>query len=112
MKTKEFIYGEIINWEMDAGESFLDYFDSHMNAYNIMFWIRGKGYITTENFHKWEEEMKKEKFPLGVQDYLSDPEDSYGIIKTWEEGIMIVAEFISESIIYQQRLNKFLEENK
>ena len=66
MKTKEFIYGQIINWEMEAGESFLDRFDSYMNAYNIMFWIRGKGYITEENFHKWEEFVKTNKYPLGV----------------------------------------------
>lgn len=110
--SKEYYYGKIIDWEMEAGESFLDYFDSDMNAFNIMFWIRGKGYITQENFNKWEEDMMHRSFTLGVQDYLSNPEDSYGIIKEWEAGIMIIAELISESTTYQKRLEKFLEDNQ
>jgi hypothetical protein len=110
--NKEYIYGKIIDWEMNNGESFLDYFDSDMNAYNIMFWIKGKGYITQENFEKWEREQS-DTIMLGVQDYLYDVEDSYGIIKEdWKEGIKIIAEFISESVIYQERFNLFMEENK
>jgi hypothetical protein len=110
--NKEDIFFHINEWERNNGESFLDYFDSDMNAYNIMFWIKGKGYITQENFEKWEREQS-DILILGVQDYLYDVEDSYGIIKEhYLEGLKIIAEFISESSVYQERFKLFLEEKK
>lgn len=120
---KEEIFKAINEWQMDAGEDFLDYFDGSFNAVSFMFWARGKGYISTAQLNLWEEEKEK---PLNDADtmkviYDCDVEEgdfSYSVVSSedWiqeyqDTAYGIFAEFVSESITYQKRLKEFLEEN-
>lgn len=119
--TKLEIYNAIVNWQMEAGESFLDYFDGDFNAVSYMMWCRGRNYITVEQFNLWEEAYingEDEADEAQSLVYCDNEILPYAVVSAeqWtEEGqkfaFMILAEFISESVIYKNRLNKFLEEN-
>ena len=121
--TKLEIYNSIVKWQMEAGESFLDYFDGDFNAVSFMMWCRGREYVTVEQFNLWE------KAYIGGEDEADEAQSlvhdchgeniPYAVVseENWtEEGqkraFMILAEFISESVIYQERLHEFLGENK
>ncbi|AXQ67699.1 hypothetical protein KIOSHI_22 [Bacillus phage Kioshi] len=118
---KQEIYGKIVAWQMEAGEDFLDYFDGDLRAGSYMMWCRGKGYITIEQLNLWE---KADDFDSGCATaYVHDCGNygepiPYAVVseEDWteegqEKAYMILAEFISESVTYQHRLQKFLEEN-
>lgn len=105
--TKEEIFEKILEWEGEVEESFVDYFDSYMYAVSFMFWCRGKGYVTVESFNEWEEKFKNNDiFADDANDYVFN----YGLPEheNWQESYKILAEFISESAIYTQRLKEFL----
>lgn len=119
------IFESINKFEQDAGEDFLDYFDSNINCVNYMFWALGKGYLSQEKFNLWEEAMNNKKWDADSAStcvYDSDAykgvENSFAVVSSveWEEeaqdkAYMYLAEFISESIIYQKRLKTFLEDD-
>ena len=107
------IFRQICDWQMDAGESFTDYFDSSINVPNFMFWCLGKGWITQEQFHAWEDEMKgKGRFDEPSSMDVIEGGELYSISNedNWEKGYMALAHFMSESKTYQRRLKKFLDE--
>lgn len=119
--NKQEIYEKMIAWQMDAGEDFLDYFDSDLNGINFMFWARGKGYITVEQLNLWEVAIDINDSALYASTYVHDCYGEgvpYAIVseEDWteegqEKAFGILAEFISESITYIKRFKVFLEEN-
>lgn len=122
--NKQEIYDKIVDWQMEAGEDFLDYFDSDLNIPNYMFWCLGKGYITADRFHNWEIAMKRgdyeAEWATSVVHSCHGDEDTKGYAVVWEEdwteegqekAYGYLAEFMSESLTYQRRLQRFLEEN-
>lgn len=113
MRTKEQMYKDIRNWEMDAGESFLDYFGSNLNESNLLFWAMGRGYIDEEGFKAWE----KDKYSSG--DSIIYGEEPYSIVKEsdedkdedgYEKAMKILAEFLASSDTYQKRVGHFLSD--
>lgn len=104
-----------------AGEDFLDYFDGNFNSTSFMFWARGKNYISVEQLNLWE------KASRDVNSLMSDStkviyscyeELAYAVVseEDWtqegqDKAYRIFAEFISESVIYQDRLREFIQEN-
>lgn len=110
------VFENILSWEAFSGESFFDYFDSSLNTIAIMFWLKGKGLVTKENFNKWEEDYSKNELDANSAMYFLEinHENPYEILKSESifEGTLIIAEFISESTTYLKRFELFLEENK
>jgi len=110
MRTKEEICEAIIDWEQDAGEDFVDYFNSYINEYNFMFWALGKGYITAEQFRAYEnDDIPSTSFVLGDEEYSVVYDASEG--DDWEtpyrKSREILADFFSASTTYQTRLDNF-----
>ena len=121
MRTKEEIFEAVRNWEMDAGESFLDYFDGSINLTNFVSWSLGKGYMTEEKFHAWEAEeynfisgdeilFSEEEFSIVREpEFTFNDRDNHD--KEYDKAQMILAEFLSSSKTYQKRVDEFLKEN-
>lgn len=111
MRTKEKMYEDIRNWEMEAGEDFLDYFDSQINPFNFMFWCLGKGYITEEQL-QWFEIYTSHgnDYLFGDEEYSvvneKQCEDDYdaGV----EKAYRILADFLTTTVTYQKRVDNFL----
>ena len=118
-KTKEEIYDAIISWEHDAGESFVDYFDGSLREGSYLFWCLGKGYITPEQFHAWEEDDMafNNDIVFGQEKYsvVQEPEFVFNareeFDQAYEKAMRILAEFLSLTNTYQYRVKKFFEEN-
>jgi hypothetical protein len=53
MYTKKEIYCLIRHYEYHQGEDFIDYNESIINKFNMLFWLLGKGYLTTEKSSWW-----------------------------------------------------------
>lgn len=111
-RTAEQMYEYIRKWEMDAGESFLDYFDGSLNEANLLFWAMGKGYITEEGFKAWENEGSSVS-----GDDIVYGEEPYSIVKwdngewveeDYEKAMKILAEFLASTDTYQERVDQFL----
>lgn len=114
MRTPEQMYQDIRNWEMDAGESFLDYFSSRLNVANLLFWAMGKGYIDEDGFKEWERNddsyISSDDIIFGIypfsiiklEDGDSWNEDGY------ERAMKVLAEFLASSKTYQKRVDNFL----
>lgn len=110
MKTKEEIYNEIVEWEQEAGEDFVDYFDGHINEFNFMFWALGKGYITAEQFQAYEEErIPSTSYVLGDEEYsvVYEDHDNPDWETPYRKSREILADFFSSSATYQERLHNF-----
>ncbi|MEK5036211.1 hypothetical protein MKY96_32700 [Paenibacillus sp. FSL R7-0302] len=116
--TKKEIYETIVDWQMNAGEDFIDYWGSNITIPSFMFWCLGRGYLTKEQLNAWEADyLSKDLFQ---QLYASEPnyfiggsgDSIYALCDhdTWEDGVEILSEFISESTTYQNRLKVFLRE--
>jgi hypothetical protein len=119
MKTKEEIFESIRNWEIDAGESFVDYFDGRLNEVNYLFWCLGKGCITSEQFQSWEEEdiAFSNDIVFGTENYsvVQEPDFDFSNREVYDEAydkaMMILAEFLSSTQTYQRRVEEFFKEN-
>ena len=115
-KTVEEIADKIRRWELDEGESFTDYF-SHDNIANQSwaFWLLGKGY--TDHANKLIDKMTEE----GASCYI-DQDELYEIHDVnpdgeWseephEKNIAIMAEFLNDSTLYSERVNKFFNDKQ
>lgn len=122
MRTPEQIYESICNYEIEAGESFLDHFDSSLNEVNLLFWAMGKGYITKEQFHAWEDNeslaISNDDILFGEEAFsiVKEPEWSFSdreeYDKAYEKAQRILAEFLASTKTYQERVQKFFKENK
>ncbi len=112
----------MIDWEYEAGEDFLDEFDSNVSIPNLMFWCLGKGYITESQFNVWEKDFSECVIEAQCLNYIVHDYDGdvllYALFseEEWtEEGreraYGILAEFIASSNTYKKRLLKFLANN-
>ncbi|MFQ3543474.1 hypothetical protein Q7A53_05260 [Halobacillus rhizosphaerae] len=119
--NKDDIYKVIINWQMEMGEDFLDYFESNLTIPSYMFWCLGKGYLSKERFNEWEKQKSLGNFEsdsaMSVVYNHYDNDNGFAVVHSddWEEekekeAYMILAEFISESNTYKTRLNDFLRD--
>jgi hypothetical protein len=111
MRTSEQMYKDIRAWEMDAGESFLDYFDGSLNEANLLFWAMGKGYIGEEGFKVYEEEdvVSGDDIVYGCYPYSIVKEGENGWKEEeYEKAMRILAEFLASSKTYQIRVDEFL----
>lgn len=120
MTDKE-IFDKIRKWELRAGESFVDYWGSNLNVPNFMFWCVGKGVLTQSQFNMWENDYApNDKSPNVFQStepcYFIDGDTSEGLAYAIGDmdneqfyGLIVLSQFIADSLIYQKRLNDFLE---
>jgi hypothetical protein len=116
IRTKEEMYKAIRNWEIDEGESFLDYFESNLNEYNLLFWALGKGYINEKGFQEYELNYKNNCYTgddivYGNYSFsiIRQKDDKFWIGSEYEEAMLILAEFLSSSKTYQERVDMFLK---
>lgn len=110
MRTKEEMYNDIREWEMEAGEDFLDYFGASMNEYNFMFWCLGKGYITEYQLQAFEAEKHTgTEYLIGTEIYSVVNEEEN---KDWDsacaKAYRILADFFTATMTYQKRVDRFL----
>lgn len=111
MRTKEQMYTDIRDWEMDAGEDFLDYFGANMNEFNFMFWCLGKGYINEEQLQTYE--LKKytgTEYLLGDETYSVVRDDEGDYDDCLEKAYKILADFLTSTTTYQIRVDEFLRD--
>lgn len=116
--TKKEVYDKILAWQKRAGEDFIDYWGSNITVPSFMFWCLGRGHLSMEQFNAWENDYMAKDFM--VFHYADEPnyfiggsmDLPYSLCDhdSWEKGIEILAEFISKSITYQNRLEGFLKE--
>lgn len=106
------------NWEMDAGESFVDYFmDGRVNEINWAFWLLGKGHTATATFiiNSKADGVKyldqTEKFHVHYNDDVSwDDWDAADAI--YFKDFLIWAEFLLASKVYTDRINEWFSEQE
>ncbi|MGM0837735.1 MAG: hypothetical protein ACQEV7_16390 [Bacillota bacterium] len=120
--TKDEIYGLIKSWEEDVGESFVDYFNSDINARTYMTWCLGRKYISPNQFNAWLVAYSENKLEADDPNYFVYNEDNdedvpFAVVisEEWNEedqrkAYQILAEFISEIDDYIGRLKEFLSE--
>lgn len=114
---------KIREWEVDAGESFYDYFaHDNVNFVSWAFWLIGKGF--TEHGNAIITEYRKEENTTHYvgQEELFDiyPEyvgkNKYGdpkfIEKNYLKNLTLLAEFLLATPVYTERVMKFFEEQK
>lgn len=120
MRSKEEIIKSIEEWEYNAGESFLDYFESNISTSFLAGYILAKGY--TAWFNEIAAELEKEipcVFLCSVwwdEDFPSSPfydseADDWGSCKNWDKVIDFVADIIVASDIHYKRFEEFLKNN-
>jgi hypothetical protein len=111
MKDNE-IYKKILNWSEEAGEDFVDYFDSDINIYNFMFWCYGRGFLNKNKFNLWEKAIEEKDIFAKMATSIISGSEEYSIFDedSWEDGYMMLADFISSSDTYIKRFNSFLED--
>ena len=116
------IYHMMVNWEIEAGEDFLDYFDGSFNPVSFMFWARGKDYISIEQLNEWEEAYKENDLhavtAMNIVHNCHGDNIPFAIVSEDEwtadgqaKAYLIFAEFINESKVYQRRFFQFLSSN-
>jgi hypothetical protein len=110
-RTKEEMFEAIREWEMEAGESFTDYFESNVNEANFVFWCVGKGYMTVTQMKIWEKQQRSASF----SDIVCGSEE-YSVVyttehnqKDYDRAYDILAQFLCSSNTYQQRVDEFLQ---
>lgn len=124
MFTTAEIYLKIKEWQMEAGECFLDRFDSYIHAEQYMFWALGKGYLTQERFHLWEDNYDSLVCEASWAtryvycDDICEGDDVYAVVASpngWNEGdqnqaFRYLAEFIASSKKMQEEFREFIED--
>lgn len=101
----------IRDWEMDAGESFTDYFLDRWAFGSWVYWLLGKGH------HEWANKLinkneqgiyvdQSEKFEF-YHDY--DDEGKWSE-ELYHKNVRVWAEFLVESDQYFRRVNEFFNE--
>lgn len=114
MRTAEEIFDLITDWENEHGEDFFDDFEPHVNEFNLAVWAFGKGYIAQEQLNELEN-ANSNHVSVSTIIYGDKP---YSIVyepdfKTYKEGLIkaykIVSEFFASSVIYQKRIEEFID---
>jgi hypothetical protein len=119
MYTKKKLIKSIRDWEVDAGESFKDYFlHDNVKALSWSFWLLGKGF--TEHALQLINKIDEGKTYFD-QEELFDiyPEYTYDEVgnETWsdenyDKNVEIWAEFLIATKSYQKRVISFFKDNK
>jgi hypothetical protein len=111
----------MIDWQMENGESFTDYF-TNVYAPSFMYWCMAKGYLTKEKFNMWEEAFmnKKHSEADSFNDFLynqfNDEDAQFAVVISEDyneedemKAFRIFAEFCLDSSIYMKRLEDFFK---
>lgn len=102
---------KIRDWEMDAGESFTDYF-MHDRVYAVSwaFWLAGKGYIAKANEIIAEVEAGNKCI---CQQLLFDviPNDDF-TDEVHFQNILIWSDFLFATETYRKRTSEFFKEEE
>jgi hypothetical protein len=117
------IFSKIRAWELRAGESFVDYWGSNLNTPNFMFWCVGKGILTQAQFNVWERDYTSEGIYAGLTandpNYFIDGDTTEGLPYAIGDmdneqfyGLIVLSQFIADSMIYQKRLIDFLNDEE
>lgn len=110
MEVKE-LTQKLIDWEINAGESFMDYFlHDNVKASSWGFWLLGKGYIDFGNniiskFIKDEYLEQEELFDVFGAD-IDDDSDK------WNKNFELWAEFLLATPTYTERVYDFLKDDE
>lgn len=118
MYTKEKLIKIIKDWEVDAGESFKDYFlHDNVKALSWSFWLLGKGFAEhalqlINKIEKGETYFDQEELFDIYPEYVG--ENKHGDPKWSEENynknIEIWAEFLIATNSYQKRVISFFKD--
>jgi hypothetical protein len=121
--NKQEIYESVMEWQMEAGESFTDYFNSDIHPLTYMSWCLGRGYLSPEKYNMWAKAYRKNELEATDPNYFvyneyGDEDAMFAVVvsedfneEDFEKAFRILAEFISEIDIYQDRLKRFLADN-
>lgn len=119
--NKEQIYEAIRTWEYTAGESFFDYNERMVYVPCFMFWCFGKGYITQEQINLFAADFESEHSEYYLDGIISGDNEGFALIeycedneefeKRYSTSMMIVAEFLSLTDLYQKRFKTSLIEH-
>jgi hypothetical protein len=117
--TKEEIFKKMMDHQNDIGEDILDgRLDIH--PLTFMTWCLGRKYINKEKYNVWSRHYIEDDLEATDSNYyVYDAEDTsgtpYAVVysKEWNEedyhkAMMYLAEFISESEVYQKRLDDLI----
>lgn len=112
VKTVDDAVTRIIDWEIEAGETFMDYFmQTNVDDGAWAYWLLAKGYVKHANNIIMELLAGEKDLPQDVLYEVYDEregENGYSeenIVK----NIELMAEFLVETPQYLEKLNKFLE---
>lgn len=118
--NKEEMLKIIKDWEDEAGESFIDYFESNIKPITFMWWCKGKGYLDKYKMDLWIESYNNKTLEATCANYYisgydvlfsifpqtsEDDDENY---KQEEKGLEVLAEFLTESDLYINRVKEFL----
>lgn len=110
---KKHIYKLIRNFEYEMGESFTDQNESIVNDKCLMFWMLGKGYIDGSKIVAYTKARFTE-----LNNVLCGYENEFALFPYGQceeechfKAMEILAEFISEVQIYQDRLKEIIDED-
>lgn len=109
----------IRDWELDAGESFTDYFLDNWPIGSWAYWLLGKGHHEWANNIINKNEAKRDAKPNEF--IFIDQEEKFEFFDAeasgdWTEedyckNVRVWAEFLVESDQYFRRVNKFFDEH-
>ncbi len=113
--TEKELFDKIRDWEIDAGESFWDYFaHDNIRDNSWAFWLLGKGYTNKANEiiglilkgdKCIDQEVLYDVFPS------SDPDGSNWNEEKYNKNIMIMCEFLLATDYYKTKVLEWFNEN-
>lgn len=108
-RTKEALAAKISAWEMDAGESFTDYYmHDHVKNVSWAFWLLGKGFTERANelidLIQAGNKCIDQELLYVLCEYNSDQDAEY------EENVLLWAEFLVASDRYWKDITEWFAE--
>lgn len=115
VKTVEDAVTRIIDWEIESGEMFMDFFmQDKVDDGAWAYWLLARGYVKHANTILMEifagEENIEQDTLYGV--YNEHEEDVHLSEENMVKNIQLMSEFLIEHPKYLEELNKFLEKNE
>lgn len=124
MITKEWVRDRIIEWEYEAGESFIDASGFNFNELQFMTFCFGKGYLDREKYNKWAKDYNNGKLEAHDANYFLYNDEGecgvpYAVVTSddYDEEVaklayLILGEFIvSLDILVARFMNLIAEQN-
>lgn len=105
------MYKRIIDWQMDVGESFTDYF-MHDRVKDVSwgFWLLGKGYTKRANEILEEVQAGNKCLDQELLYHVHNEDDPNYYSHGYYQDIALWAEFLCSTRIYIDRVNEFFAE--